>query len=75
MQPEDVQRAADSAIKWAKEQMTPADLVAFASIGSTLQPLHDFTSDRAAVLEALKAFAAAEGPAPRRGGCEHDGHR
>ena len=32
MQPEDVQKAADAAIKWVDEQMTPADLVAVASI-------------------------------------------
>ena len=46
MQPEDVQKAADAAIKWAKEKMSPADLVAVASIGSTLQILTDFTNDK-----------------------------
>ena len=34
MQPEDVQKAADSAIKWVDEDMSTADLVAVASIGS-----------------------------------------
>src|SRR5262249_25104609 len=33
MQPEDVHKAADAAIKWVDEQMTSADLVAVASIG------------------------------------------
>src|SRR5262245_1036198 len=63
MQPEDVQKAADSAVKWAKEKMSPADLVAIASIGSTLQILTDFTTDQAKVLATLNAFAAAEGTA------------
>ena len=46
MQPEDVQKAADAAMKWVDEQMTPADLVAVASIGSSLQILTDFTSSK-----------------------------
>ena len=50
MQPEDVQKAADAAVKWANEKMSPADLVAVASIGSTLQILTDFTSDKDKVL-------------------------
>jgi VWFA-related protein len=64
MEPEDVQKATDSAIKWVDEQMTAADLVAIASIGSDLQVLNDFTSDKDAVRSALQAFNAAEGPAP-----------
>ena len=61
MQPEDVQKATDAAVKWAKDGMTSADLVAVASIGSTLQVLTDFTTDRNKVLSALAAFGAAEG--------------
>jgi VWFA-related protein len=64
MEPEDVQKATDSAIKWVDEQMTTADLVAIASIGSDLQVLNDFTSDKDAVRSALHAFNAAEGLAP-----------
>jgi VWFA-related protein len=64
MQPEDVQMAADSAFKWVNEQMTPFDLVAVASIGSTLQILTDFTSDKSKVTAVLTAFSAAEGTAP-----------
>jgi VWFA-related protein len=63
MQPEDVQKAADSAVTWAKTKMSPADLVAIASIGSTLQILQDFTTDTSKVLSVLQAFAAAEGTA------------
>jgi VWFA-related protein len=63
MQPEDVQKAADSAIKWVDENMTPADLVAVASIGSSLQILTDFTSNKETVRSVLTAFTAAEGTA------------
>jgi VWFA-related protein len=63
MQPEDVQKAVDSATKWVNEQMSPADLVAIASIGSSLQVLGDFTGDKEKVLGTLAAFSAADGTA------------
>lgn len=63
MQPEDVQKAADSAIKWGQERMSPADLVAVAAIGSTLQILSDFTNDKEKVISVLKAFAITDGTA------------
>ena len=63
MQPEDVQKAADAALAWAGTKMSPADLVAVASIGSTLQVLQDFTTDKDAVHRALSAFAASDGTA------------
>ena len=63
MQPEDVQKAADAAIKWGKERMSPADLVAVASIGSTLQILSDFTNDKEKILSVLKGFAVTDGTA------------
>ncbi|HXT68985.1 MAG TPA: VWA domain-containing protein [Vicinamibacterales bacterium] len=63
MQPEDVQKAADAAIKWGQDKMSPADLVAVASIGSTLQILSDFTNDKARVVSVLKAFAVTDGTA------------
>jgi VWFA-related protein len=63
MQPEDVQKAADAAIKWGQERMSPADLVAIASIGSTLQILSDFTNEREKVVSVLKAFAVTDGTA------------
>ena len=61
MQPEDVQKAADAAMKWVDQQMTPADLVAVASIGSTLQVLTDFTSSKEAVHGVLASFTGADG--------------
>ena len=63
MQPEDVQKAADSAIKWVDERMSPADLVAVASIGSSLQVLTDFTSSKTQVRAALASFSAGDGTA------------
>jgi VWFA-related protein len=63
MQPEDVQKAVDSALKWVDEQMTTADLVAVASIGSSLQVLTDFTSSKEQVHEALTKFSATDGTA------------
>ena len=63
MQPEDVQKAADSALKWVDDQMTPADLVAVASIGSSLQVLTDFTSSKEKVHSVLTSFSAADGAA------------
>ena len=63
MQPEDVQKATDEAIKWVDEKMTSADLVAVATIGSSLQILSDFTSDKEQVHAVLQSFSAADGTA------------
>ena len=63
MQPEDVQKAADAAVKWVDQEMSPADLVAVASIGSSLQILSDFSGDKERVHAALQAFSAADGTA------------
>jgi VWFA-related protein len=63
MEPEDVQRAVDSAKKYVDEQMSTADLVAVATVGSMLDVLTDFTADRAAVGTALGTLAYTEGTA------------
>lgn len=63
MQPEDVQKAADGALKWTTEKMSTSDLVAVAAISSTLQILTDFTNDKAKITATLKAFAVADGTA------------
>src|SRR5258706_3030143 len=63
MQPEDVRKATDAALKWVDGQMSPADLVAVASIGSSLQVLTDFTSSRDKVRDVLMAFSATDGTA------------
>jgi len=63
MQPEDVQRAVDSARKYVDEKMTAADLVAVATVGSALTVLTDFTADRARVAAALGTLAFTDGTA------------
>ncbi len=61
MQPEDVQRAVDSARRYVTDQMDDADMVAVATIASTLDVLTDFTSDRARVDAALSRLAYTDG--------------
>ena len=61
MQPEDVQRAVDSARKYTKEQMSDADLVAVATVASTLDVLTDFTGERERVDAALGRLAYTDG--------------
>jgi VWFA-related protein len=63
MQPEDVQRAVDSAAKYVNEKMSPADLVAVATVSSMLDILTDFTADRTKVASALAALGYKEGTA------------
>jgi VWFA-related protein len=63
MQPEDVQRAVDSARKYVDEQMSAADLIAVATVGSTLSVLTDFTADRGKVANALGTLAYTDGTA------------
>ena len=63
MQPEDVQRATDSAVKYVDEQMSPSDLVAVVTIGSAIDVLTDFTADRERVRAALTRLSYTDGTA------------
>ena len=63
MQPEDVQRAIDSANKYVSEQMTAADLIAVATVSSQLDVLTDFSSDRTKVAQTLARLGWTEGTA------------
>jgi len=69
MEPDDVQKSIDGAMTWVNDRMTPADLVAVASIGlsgssgSSLRVLTDFTSDKEEVRAVLSSFSAASGTA------------
>lgn len=63
MQPEQVQRAVDSASEFVAERMSPADMVAVAAVSTTLNVLVDFTSDRTAVAAALARLGYTEGTA------------
>jgi VWFA-related protein len=58
-----VQRAVDSARKYVDEKMTPADLIAVTTVGSTLTVLTDFTADRAKVSNSLATLAYTDGTA------------
>ena len=75
MQPEDVQRAVDSANKYVDKQMSPADLVAVATVGITLSVLTDFTADRAKVARGARHDRLHRRHLDRRRGGEHRGHR
>jgi VWFA-related protein len=63
MQPEDVQRAVDSATTFVNKSMTPADMVAVASISQQLDVLTDFSADKARVAAALGTLGNKEGTA------------
>lgn len=63
MQPEDVQRAVDSASTFVDKSMTPADMVAVATISSSLDVLNDFSSDKATVSATLAKLGYKEGTA------------
>ncbi len=56
MQPEEVERAAKSALQYVDKQMSPADLVAVVSLSNSLKVNLDFTAERDAVINVLQAF-------------------
>ena len=61
MQPDDSQRGIDAALAFVNQQMTSVDLVAIVSYSGSLQVIHDFTSDRGALAQALIAMSSTEG--------------
>jgi VWFA-related protein len=61
MEPDDAQRAIDSAQRFVDKQMTPADLVAIATYSTSLQVPQDLTTDRGALTAALKKLSGTEG--------------
>lgn len=63
MQPDDVQRAVDAGRDYVKNRMSDADLVAVATIGTALNVLTDFTSERETVDRALATLAFTDGTA------------
>jgi VWFA-related protein len=56
MQPEEVERAAKSALDYAAKQMSPADLVAVVSLSSSLTVNLDFTSNKEQLTNVLQGF-------------------
>ncbi|MGZ4786901.1 MAG: VWA domain-containing protein [Terriglobales bacterium] len=61
MQPEEIERAVNAGINFVEKQMTAADLVAVASLGSSVVVNQDFTSDREALRKAIAALNPASG--------------
>jgi VWFA-related protein len=61
MQPEELERAVESGRDYIAKRLTPADLVAVAAVGSTLQLVQDFTGDRETLSSALDRFSGVDG--------------
>ena len=61
MNPDEVQRSVDAARKYLNTRMTAADMIAVASLSSSLRLDQDFTGDRARLLRVLNRFSHAEG--------------
>jgi VWFA-related protein len=60
MEPDQLARAGESALHYVETRMSPADLVAVGSIGTTgLEVNQDFTADRAVLRRALSKVAGA----------------
>jgi VWFA-related protein len=68
MQPEDVDRAVDSAVDFVHKKMQPADLVALVSLDSGLTMDQDFTADKTALLRGLSKYGGTEGTGFTAGG-------
>lgn len=68
MQPEDVDRAVDSAVDFVNKKMQPADLVALVSLDTSLAMDQDFTANKAALLRGLSKYGGTEGTGFTAGG-------
>jgi VWFA-related protein len=56
MQPEEIERAVKSGVQFVEKQMTAADLVAVASMSSSITVNQDFTSDREVLRKAIASL-------------------
>lgn len=61
MQPDEIERAAKSAIEYAQERMSPADVVSVVTLSSSLNVDLDFTADKEALITALAGFTSGQG--------------
>jgi VWFA-related protein len=61
METDDILRAHDSAVKFLKQQMTPADLVSVVVFSSNLVVLANFTNDRKVLNKAIEAIEPGAG--------------
>ncbi|MGB8321416.1 MAG: VWA domain-containing protein, partial [Candidatus Acidiferrum sp.] len=61
MEPDEIDRAVDSAKKYVNSNMQPADLVGMVSLATNLKVDLDFTADRPKILAQLSAYNSSEG--------------
>ena len=61
MQPEDLERSQDAARNYINRQMQPADLVAIASLDTSLSLDQDFTRNKQLLLNAVNAYSGDQG--------------
>jgi VWFA-related protein len=61
MEPDEIDRAVDSAKKFVQTKMQPADMVAMVSLATSLNLDLDFTDDRTKILAKLAAYNSSEG--------------
>lgn len=61
MEPDETERAVNSAQNYVDKQMAPADLVAVVSLGNSLSINQDFTSDKALLKKALTGLNPSAG--------------
>ena len=64
MEPEEVERGVQAALKYVDTQMSSADLVAVATLSWELRLLTDFTGDRARVRQVLQSLVAVDTSVP-----------
>ena len=68
MQPEDIDRAVESAKDFVNGKMQPADLVSLVSLDTSLKLDQDFTADKATLLRKLGGYNGTEGTGFTAGG-------
>src|SRR3984957_4593732 len=61
MEPEDIDRGVDSALKFVKDKMLPADMIALVSLSTNMHVDLDFTDDKKKVLTTLAAYSSTQG--------------
>jgi VWFA-related protein len=61
MDPEQIERGVDSAKKFVKEKMMPADMLALVSLSTNMRIDLDFTADKSKVLSILSAYTSSQG--------------
>lgn len=68
MEPDEVDRAVETSIRYIDQQMSPADLVGILSLSSSLVLNQDFTADKDLLKRKLQAFSNGEAEGFEQGG-------